>query len=407
MNKPTELVKFDVIEKGLVEMREAGNFLPDMTTKEGYETSKRYVIDVTTLARKDLEIARKEAKSYWISGGKKLDRKAESILADILKIEEPHKTAYRDHDKNKKIEKEKFDQEIQNKIDYIIEFKTDLSNFSQEDIEGFIGLCEAVDASEGFFARSLDAANARKESLDYLNNSLLKAIDRDVEIARVKRIEEESKAKQDELDLIKKQMDEQKKQLDHASAILDNNSFDIDKLALIEQIKKRDDKLKEEAASTAIKAAREQSEKEIRFSVESEAHAINDALIAKYEFEKARLNDEWLLLLNDAHNENIAFDFEVIRLNNIELAKQAEIDAENARLQAVENERVAGIQRQQEAQDKLDRDEETRKADEDHRRNIHRNILNVLKGNGISDKEGKIIIRLAASGLLPKLTINY
>ena len=73
-------------------------------------------------------------------------------------------------------------------------------------------------------------------------------------------------------------------------------------------------------------------------------------------------------------------------------AKQALIDAENARKaeeQRIENERLK------------------READTAHKASINNSILSVLIGNGISEQDGKTVIKLAAMGQLPQLKINY
>lgn len=73
-------------------------------------------------------------------------------------------------------------------------------------------------------------------------------------------------------------------------------------------------------------------------------------------------------------------------------AKQALIDAENARkaqLQAEENERLK------------------RGADTEHKKSVNNAILSVLVENGISEDDAKTVITLAAKQQLPNLTINY
>lgn len=73
-------------------------------------------------------------------------------------------------------------------------------------------------------------------------------------------------------------------------------------------------------------------------------------------------------------------------------AKQALINAENARqsqLQQEENERLK------------------READTEHKKNVNNSILAVLVENGISEQDAKTVIKLAAKGLLPNTKINY
>lgn len=164
-----------------------------------------------------------------------------------------------------------------------------------------------------------------------------------------------------------------------------------------ERLKAIDDKLKAELAATEAKvkaellveqAAKLKLEQDW-FNYISEAYTINDDLNAKAELKR----------LADIAEQN--------RIQAIEDAKTASINAENARLQAIENERLAGMQRQKdkEAQIKIESD---KRADNDkYLRSVHGSILKVLIANGISEKDGKTMITLAAKKKLPKLTINY
>lgn len=73
-------------------------------------------------------------------------------------------------------------------------------------------------------------------------------------------------------------------------------------------------------------------------------------------------------------------------------AKQALINAENARqaqLQQEENERLK------------------READTEHKRKVNNSILAVLAENGIAEQDAITVITLAAKGLLPNTKINY
>ena len=73
-------------------------------------------------------------------------------------------------------------------------------------------------------------------------------------------------------------------------------------------------------------------------------------------------------------------------------AKQALINAENARqaqLQQEENERLK------------------READTEHKKQVNNAILSVLVENGIAADDAKTVITLAAKGLLPNTQINY
>ena len=158
-----------------------------------------------------------------------------------------------------------------------------------------------------------------------------------------------------------------------------------------------DDKLKAEVAATEAKVKAELLvEQAAKLKLEqdwlnyiAEAYTINDDLNTKAELQR----------LSDVAEQN--------RLKGIEDAKQASINAENARLQAIENERLAGIQRQKDKEAQIKIESDKRAANDKYLRSVHSSILKVLIANGISEKDGKTMIILAAKKKLPKLTINY
>ena len=73
-------------------------------------------------------------------------------------------------------------------------------------------------------------------------------------------------------------------------------------------------------------------------------------------------------------------------------AKQALINAENARQAQLQQEENARLRRE---------------ADTEHKKKVNNSILAVLAENGISEQDAKTVITLAAKGLLPNTTINY
>lgn len=73
-------------------------------------------------------------------------------------------------------------------------------------------------------------------------------------------------------------------------------------------------------------------------------------------------------------------------------SKQALIDAENAKL--AEQQRIEDERKQ-------------REANTAYMAGVNNSILDVLMQNGISEQDGKTVIKLAAKGQLPQLTINY
>jgi len=91
----------------------------------------------------------------------------------------------------------------------------------------------------------------------------------------------------------------------------------------------------------------------------------------------------------------------------IEQAKQAKIDAEIQQAQAVEKAIQDEIAKQIAIDEEAERQRIEREANKTHLAKINNGILSVLTLNGVDEESAKIIIRLAAKGKLPNMTINY
>jgi len=87
MSEVKELVEFDKIAAGIATIQDKGNFIPDMSTKEGYQASKRFVLDETTPTRTRLDKAHKTTKEYWKLGGQNVDKKKNEILDLLVDIQ--------------------------------------------------------------------------------------------------------------------------------------------------------------------------------------------------------------------------------------------------------------------------------------------------------------------------------
>ena len=141
----------------------------------------------------------------------------------------------------------------------------------------------------------------------------------------------------------------------------------------------------EQEAENKIAAVEKEKQDAIDLAAKLKQDAINEKAIAK----QAKINADDLLILNDAHRDNDAFD------------------AEKARLYGIEQSRLDEIQRQKDKQARIQKETDNRESDKKHKGKIHRDILKVLKDNGIGEEDGKTMIKLACKRLLPKLTINY
>ena len=239
MSEVNELVEFDKIAAGMADIQDKGNFLPDMTTKEGYEASKRFVLDVTTPTRTRLDKAHKVAKAYWVTGGKNVDGKKNEIMDLLVDIQKPHQEAYKDFDQAEKDKKAKFEQDIQDKIDILFNYRIIPNGSTSESITILIHQCGETDTQEGFYNRATDAFNTRQESLDTLNDLLMQCVSYEAEQAQQAEIAEQNRIQQEALDAQQEQMRLQQDEMDRKQREIDEAQNTIEEKARIEAEEKQ------------------------------------------------------------------------------------------------------------------------------------------------------------------------
>lgn len=166
------LEKFDPVIAQINQIAEEGNFAPDCSTEEGYQRSKRFVLDITTKARKALESRHKEVKAPFAQAVKDIDSKKNELMEILKRIEEPHRLAYKEVDQAEKIKKQQFEDMLEGKIQELIGFRFGLEGLTSEELEDRVMSCGEIDTSEGFYHRGLDAAKEREESLRVLGEAL-------------------------------------------------------------------------------------------------------------------------------------------------------------------------------------------------------------------------------------------
>lgn len=222
MSDLNKLVEFDKITAGIAEIQSKGNFLPDMSTKEGYEASKRFVLDETTPTRSKLDKAHKEAKSYWLEGGKAIDKKKNEIMDILVDIQKPHQEAYKAFDQIAKDKKLKFESDIQDKIDLFTNFQQQAFGKNSEEITNIIFECGEIDTVEGFYHRGADAAKVKSEVMQSLSDMLMSAVNLEAELKKQQEIAEENAKQQAEMAEQQRIMQEQQDKLDAQQRLIDD-----------------------------------------------------------------------------------------------------------------------------------------------------------------------------------------
>ena len=279
MSEVKELIEFDKIAAGIAGIQEKGNFIPDMSTKEGYNASKRFVLDETTPTRTRLAEAHKAAKEYWKLGGQNVDKKKNEILELLVDIQKPHQEAYKAHDQAEKDRKQKFEDDIKEKINFFNECCHKASSNNSTGISDLIDRCGEVDTEEGFYHLKKEAIKAREDALQFLNEALMSAVNREAEQQREAELAEENRLRQIQIDeqqesmrIQQEKMDAQQAEIDRvaneakekAQAEADERQRLIDETVQVELEKKRAIEREEYAKQQAEQAAERAKQEEIR-----------------------------------------------------------------------------------------------------------------------------------------------
>lgn len=295
MSEVKELVEFDKIAAGIAEIQEKGNFIPDVTTKEGYEASKRFVLDVTTPTRSRLDKAHKTAKEYWKLGGKNVDAKKNDILKLLFDIQQPHQDAYKEFDQIKKDEKAAFESDLQQKINVFGNYKFLPPNANSDNIADIIGECGETDTVEGFYHRSKEAEEAKQDAMLFLNDALMVAVNQEAEQKRQAELAEENRLRQIQIDeqqeamrLQQEEMNRQQEEINRVANEAAEKAQDEanEKQRLIDEAEHAE--LEKQRAIEREEYAKQQAEQAAERAVEQEKQRQYNERIAK-EKEQAKL----------------------------------------------------------------------------------------------------------------------
>ncbi len=172
-----DLAKFDKVIADVGAVKDAGNFIPDMSTKDGYEASKRFVLDNTAPMKKALEKAHKEIKAPFWDACKMLDGKKKELLVMIEDIEAPHKDAYKLHDAEIKRKKEEAERAVQTRLDWFDDVLNFSFNATSEQIEKALEDCQDYEMDFDFFGkRIVEAQEKQADTIGKLTERLTQQV---------------------------------------------------------------------------------------------------------------------------------------------------------------------------------------------------------------------------------------
>lgn len=269
----TALKIYSEFESSLMEIKEACNFLPDVTTKEGYEKSKRIGLDGRKV-EKAIDDKRLELRKEAMKKADEIHEAGKALCDEVASYYKPHQEAYKAKDAEVKRIKEEEEAKITAEIQQFSEAVIDSQQKTAEEIKAIIDNFNSHPLDFG--ARTIEAGQARDKAVSQLENMRAQIIIRDEESRRLEKQRIE----------LEKQQEEARK----AQAIIDEaNRLEAEKIAL--ERAKFEEEQRIELEKQKIKEAEERA-----------AKAERDRIL---EQEKIERQEEEKRAANKAHRKSI------------------------------------------------------------------------------------------------------
>lgn len=258
------ITEYDEIRAKIDTIKDACNFIPDVTTKEGYEKSKRVSLDVGKVLT-SLEKKRKEKKAYFIEGGKEVDSQAKLIASMLAELQLPHKEAYQELDKAKKEREKARVNALESRVEIMRSLAESMADSHSSEV---LSAMEQMNSEEcldffEFTQEALKARNKARSELSDLYTVKLKAEKDAAELEELRKLQAEREQKERE-DAIRAEAAEKanKAKIEAeeraAKAEIDaKNAAENARIAEIERVKR------EEEALEADRVKRESDKKHI------------------------------------------------------------------------------------------------------------------------------------------------
>lgn len=345
------IAELDEVVEQIEEAKEVANFLPDVSTDEGYEKSKRVSLDIGKMLTA-LENTRKEKKKYFLDGGRQVDKQAEALREQLEDAQLPHKEAYKKLDTEKKEREAKRKSDIESRIDDMEALPDLLDGEPSEKIKESLDKLKA-DPCKGFEEYELRAETVKKESVQKLEALFTKT----------------KKAEEDAAELARLKAADEKRRLEA-----------------------RDEEIRKEASAKA-EAAEKKAKAEKAAAEKARKKAEEDRVAAE---KKAEEDAEKHAAEKKAAEEKAEKD-------RIAAEKQAKKDAEAA----AENARKEEIARQEAIKQQEIEAAAKREANKKHIGKIRGEAKDGLMALGLDETKAKEIVMAIHSGKIKNVTIKY
>lgn len=168
------IVEYDEIREKLDEVKKTCNFLPDVSTKEGYDKSKRVSLDVGKLLTA-LDKKRKDKKAYFLDGGRSVDAQAKEIAAELEEFQLPHKDAYKELDQLKKDREIERKAKLEERVRYMRELPESMRDSDSDGVKMAMEFMQAEECLD-FFEYTPQALEARNSAQKELGEMYIKLL---------------------------------------------------------------------------------------------------------------------------------------------------------------------------------------------------------------------------------------
>ncbi len=215
-----QIQEYDSFRQQMAELKEICNFLPDTSTTEGYDKSKRLALDGRKI-HNALETVRKDRKKEILAEGRLIDSECQAIQGDISKAIDPHIDAYKEVDNRKKRRKEELDRMIDSRIEAFRNCVILGSDLDSDELAEMIEDLKA-DPMEDCYHRTAEALKVRNSVVANLEGILARKkvedAEREAEAERQRVRDIEAKAEAERLDAQRIAQEATQKELDEANA---------------------------------------------------------------------------------------------------------------------------------------------------------------------------------------------
>lgn len=283
------IVEYDEFRAQLDEVKDRCNFIPDVTTDEGYQKSKRVALDVGKLITA-IEKTRKERKAYFLEGGREVDNQAKSISAELEEYQLPHREAYKELDNLKKEREAKRKSDLEGRVEVIRTIAENMAESHSSEIMGAMNAMQEEECGDfyEYTEHALKARNQARKDLATLYEKTLKAETEAEELAKLRKEAEERAIKEREEQIRRE-----------ASAKAEAEKLEAqEREKAAEEAKLKAEQAKVEAENRAIEAEKqakidaELAAKKAKEDAEKAAEAARLAEVARQEAEAKRVADE-------------------------------------------------------------------------------------------------------------------